>query len=301
MEKASFRAMSLSETRYIIVGMPRSGTSVTHFCLRGHPSVAALREEVGVEPLLTQGLATFTFDHPNTKRGIPALFDAMTSVQTVSDPRARGIKVTTATERLARLFKEEVQSHLPDARIIHITRRDWVARFGSLTKAEKTGVWGRSDQSAPTLELDPYAFAEYVVESHQVFQALRSLRKTHDVFEVNYEDIILEGELPNHESLFEFVGVKPMKAEWLWEQKYSPPPESYIENYHDLKSLQGKIKSEIEQGRDPEVLRAEYARPLHKALLRKTKFWAQRPGYAAYRIEQAIQDWLDRRGEYLPG
>lgn len=290
------KAMSTSETRYIIVGMPRSGTSATHFCLRGHPSVAALREEVGVEPFLTQGLATFTFEHPNTKKGISALFDAMTAVQAVSDPEVRGIKVTTATERLARLFKEEVQSHLPDVQVIHVTRRNWVARFGSLKKAEKTGVWGRSDQSAPTLTLDPYAFAEYVVESHQISQILRSLRKTHDVFEVNYEDIILEGGLPDYESLFEFVGVEPMRAEWLWDKKFSSPPESYIENYHDLKTLQANIKSEIERGVGAEALRAEYARPLHKMVLRKTKFWVQRPGYAAYRIEEAIQNWLDGDG-----
>jgi hypothetical protein len=43
-------------TRYVIVGMLRSGTTATHYCLRGHPSVSAVKKEVGVELFLTKGL-----------------------------------------------------------------------------------------------------------------------------------------------------------------------------------------------------------------------------------------------------
>ena len=69
---------------------------------------------------------------------------------------------------------------------------------------------------------------------------LRQLQNTHDVLGISYEDIILEGDLPTYDPLFEFVGVEPVRADWLTDRKLSPPPESYIENYRQLKVLQEK-------------------------------------------------------------
>lgn len=290
--------MDASATRYIIVGMPRSGTSATHFCLRGHPSVSAMKEEVGVEPFLTEGMGTFTFEHPETKPGVSALFDAMIAIQEESNPNAQGMKVTTGTVELARSFVERVQKYLPDVRIILVLRRDLVARFGSLVKARKTGVWdGTDDEPAPNLRLDPHEFAEYVIESHEIRQILRRLEKTHNVMGLGYEEVILEGNLPTHEPLFEFVGVEPMQADWLWERKFSPPPESYIENYQQLLSLHNRIERSLENGATPETLRSAHSRPLLEAIWRKAAFWGQRPGYAAYRLEEALRDWTseDRR------
>jgi hypothetical protein len=185
-----------------------------------------MEEEVAVQPFLTDGLATFTFEGPDTQQPrVSALFDAMTSIQSVADPKARGMKLTTGTAELARSFVEGVQEYLPDVRIILVLRRDLVARFGSLVKARETGVWdGMDDEPAPNLELDLYEFAEYVVESHEVRQNLRRLDKTHSVMELSYEEVILEGNLPTHEPLFEFVGVEPMQADWLWERKFPHPP-----------------------------------------------------------------------------
>lgn len=195
--------MSASATRYMVVGMPRSGTSATHFCLRGHPSISAVKEEVGVDPFLTEGMAAFTFEDPGTQNpGVSALFDAMTSIQSVSDPEARGMKLTTGSKALARSFVNGVQEYLPDVRIILVLRRDLVARFGSLVKARKTGVWdGIHDGSVPELRLDPHEFAEYAIESYEIRRMLRELEETHAVMELSYEEVILEGDLPTHEHM----------------------------------------------------------------------------------------------------
>jgi len=256
-----------------------------------------VKEEVGVDPFLTEGMAAFTFEDPGTQNpGVSALFDAMTSIQSVSDPEARGMKLTTGSKALARSFVNGVQEYLPDVRIILVLRRDLVARFGSLVKARKTGVWdGIHDGSVPELRLDPHEFAEYAIESYEIRRMLRELEETHTVMELGYEEVILEGDLPTHEPLFEFVGVEPMEADWLWERKFSPPPESYIKNYQRLRRLHQSIERSLGNGADPEALHATHERPFPESLWRKAKFWARRPGYAAYRMEQAVRDWLEKR------
>jgi nucleotidyltransferase/DNA polymerase involved in DNA repair len=147
-----------------------------------------------------------------------------------------------------------------------------------------------NDEPAPNLEFDPHEFAEYAIESHEIRQILRRLDETHNVMELGYEEVILEGNLPTHDRLFEFVGVEPMRADWLWERKFSPPPESYIENYDQLTTMHGRIKRELKEGAPPEDLYNSYGRSLPGRLWKKATFWGRRPGYAMFRVEQRVRD-----------
>jgi hypothetical protein len=226
----------------------------------------------------------------------------MTTTQSVSDPEARGMKLTTGSKECARSLAEGVRTHLPDVRIILLVRRDLVAQFGSLIKSQKTGVWGRhvgetKGQSLPTLELDRHEFAEYAIEAYQIRRILRSMQDTHEILEIEYEEVLLDGNLPTHDPLLNFVGVEPQRADWLTDRKLSPPPESYIENYQQLLNLQNRIERSLKNGATPQSLRSTYTRPVLKAFWRKATFWGQRPGYAAYRLEEALRDWMseDRR------
>jgi hypothetical protein len=108
--------MSL-DIRYVVAGMPRSGTTAVHNTLRGHPSVSALHKEVAVDPFLKQGVAIFTRKHPKTRPSISSLFDLMTSTQKAAESEARGMKFTTGSGERARVFVEGVRTHLPDVRI----------------------------------------------------------------------------------------------------------------------------------------------------------------------------------------
>jgi hypothetical protein len=280
----------------MVVGMPRSGTTAVHNTLRGHPSVSALHKEVAVDPFLTQGVAIFTRKHPKTRPSISSLFDLMTSPQSVAEPEARGMKLTTGSDERAQAFVEAVRTHLPDVRIILLVRRDLVAQFGSLVKSRKTGVWGRhvgeskGQRTAPTLELDRYEFAEYAIEAHQIRRRLRGLKNTHDVLEINYEDVLLEGNLPTYDPLFKFVGIKSKQADWLTDRKLSPPPESYIENYGELTTTHNRIKRDLKEGSAPGDLYSNHRRSLPGRLWRKATFWGGRPGYAMFRVEQRVRD-----------
>lgn len=287
-----------SGTRYMVAGMPRSGTTAVHNTLRGHPSVSALHKEVAVDPFLTQGVAIFTRKHPKTRSSISSLFDLMTSTQSVAEPEARGMKLTTGSDERARAFVEAVRTHLPDVRIILLVRRDLVAQFGSLVKSQKTGVWGQhvgeseGRGTAPTLELDRYEFAEYAIQAYQIRRRLRSMQETHEILEISYEEVLLGGKLPTHDPLFNFVGVEPQRADWLTDRKLSPPSESYIQNYDELASQHERIKEELENGSAPEDLYDEFRRPSLRRTYRKTMFWVRRPARTVHRIEKHVRHLL---------
>ncbi len=282
----------------MVVGMPRSGTTAVHNTLRGHPSVSALHKEVAVDPFLTQGVAIFTRKHPKTRPSISSLFDLMTSTQSVTDPEAQGMKLTTGSDERARAFVEGIRAHLPNVQIILLVRGDLVAQFGSLVKSQKTGVWGRhageskGRRTAPALELDRYEFAEYAIEAHQIRRRLRGLRETHEVLEISYEEVLLGGKLPTHDPLFNFVGVEPQRADWLTDRKLSPPPESYIQNYDELASQHKRVKEKLEDGSQPEDLHDKFRRPLPERAYRKTMFWVRRPAHTVRRIEKHVRRLL---------
>ncbi len=48
-------------TNYIIIGPARSGTTVTHLILKGHPQVSALNDEIKVMQLFGKGISAYTF------------------------------------------------------------------------------------------------------------------------------------------------------------------------------------------------------------------------------------------------
>ena len=285
-------------TRYVIVGMLRSGTTATHYCLRGHPSVSAVKKEVGVEPFLTKGFSTFAFGKKGTKaeqkHGVSALFDAMTSVQRTEERAARGMKFAIAAPALAEEFVDAVQAHLPDVKIIHVDRSDAVARYASLQKSQRTGTWRHVGDgtlhSQPRLWLDPEEFTEYVIESSRIRETLGRLQDTHEVLPLSYEDVILDGKLATYDRLFEFVEVEPKEATWLEDQKLSPPPQDYVENYDELAHRWKMLKEKLKHGESPKALRTQYGVSGLKSLGRSALFWLRRPGYAAYRLEQALVD-----------
>ena len=68
--------------RYVVLGLARSGTTVVHFALKGHPNIAALNDEVRVS-FFTEGISTFTQRDDNVlekKVGSLSLFDAVAGV-----------------------------------------------------------------------------------------------------------------------------------------------------------------------------------------------------------------------------
>ena len=255
--------------RYVIVGMLRSGTTVTHHCLRGHPNVSALTSEVGVEPFFSQGVTLFSFgqgatDHERTV-GHRVLFDAAAGINADAHTMALGMKLAIATPRLACLLTDALRTHLPDVRVILTIREDLVAQYASLERARGLGRWhaysNKAQAAGEKVELHPQDVADYVLDGLTILTELRSLAETHDTLLFSYERDIDRAVPLASDKLFDFLSLPQVEVDWLRSKKMSPPPQEYIEGYAEMRSLVGEIEKLHQAGASTEVLRRRFGRP----------------------------------------
>jgi LPS sulfotransferase NodH len=252
MEATQVRGESfMHKRRYLIVGIQRSGTTVLHLALKGHPNVAALNDELKVAPLFTQGIRTFTFGNDTEeekRRGHAALFDALTSITEGPDTVATGAKCACGSPALARVLVDSLQKHFAHVRIILATRRNLVAQFGSLLAAERSGVWHSwnpefAGRRPPEISMNRWAFTHYVHRCLDTHAVLQGLHETHSVLTCEYEDY-LKDPAAIHSQLFDFVGVPQRDVTWLESMKLVPRPEEYISNYAAMSHLLERVRDD---------------------------------------------------------
>lgn len=239
--------------RFIIVGMQRSGTTVTHVCLNGHPNVAMPSDEVMTTPFFTRGLATFTRgkeSYAARKQGYAGLFDLITSLTGNEHTTTFGIKAAVGNHSEALDVCNCLREYLPDVAVILVSRDDLVAQCGSLARAEKSGEWhaweGRKKSAREgTLAIEPSRFQAYAHECRHTMGQLRTLARTHDLLEFNYERDIANG--VRHDRLFEFLGLPRVPVTWLRMTKVAPPARDFIENYDELTKLLARIPEPREE------------------------------------------------------
>ena len=225
-------------SRYIIVGPARSGTTVTHLCLAGHPNVSALNDEVKVHPFFTEGISTFTHGNDREtefKTGFMAIFDALCTLNNREELLACGLKTAIRNLKDAEDFVKSVQAYFPAVIIILTLRNDIVAQYGSLERARITGNWHSWVKSEGRLEgkiiLDKDRLHAHAVEYLKTVRELQRLKETHEVFEVFYENDILPDNLQVYYRIFSFLKLPKIEITWLRSKKVAPKPEEFIANY----------------------------------------------------------------------
>lgn len=231
--------------KYIIIGCGRSGTTVTHLALRGHPNVNALNDEVRIRALFNEGISCFTYGN-NTeyenKHSLSYLFDALTSMSEKEEVKVRGIKCATYSPFDAGLFVEKVQNELSDVSIIYTRRNDFVAQYASKILAAKTGAH-HSWQSKRVydhikIKISSIKYVNYLLNCLEVEDQILRLKKTNPFLEFSFEEDIKTG---NFRKLFQFLDLENMSPTWLNSKKVSPFPEDYITNYDKISVLTEKI------------------------------------------------------------
>lgn len=161
-------------TRFVIAGMARSGTTITHQAVQGHPNVQSTMDEVKVIPFFSQGISVFTVGGVNDyerDHGFARLFDAITMMPctpnarddagllgyagTTAHPkgavRANGIKVALYHPDEMTAYVGALRKHpsLAEVATIWVDRTDLVAQFGSWHRAMRSGKW-HSFAGSPT-------------------------------------------------------------------------------------------------------------------------------------------------------
>lgn len=236
--------------RYIIIGCARSGTTITHLAIMGHPFVAAINDEVKIEPFFTKGISAFTFGNDQKEekqKGYSALFNAITLIKSNDKTVAHGFKTVCNSYTAAKHFVRVLQNNLKDIKIIFLVRRDLVAQLGSALHAKKTGImhsWynGFENRKIKKLKINKWRFTSYAINIYKIYDVLKELEKTHDVLKINYEDLIANSSLFCNR-LFNFLNLKTLEPKWIESKKVMPSPETYIKNYNKLTKILAKIES----------------------------------------------------------
>lgn len=226
--------------KFIILGMQRSGTTVTHVCLNGHPHVTMPSDEVMTSPFFTRGLATFTGgkeSYADRMLGYEKLFELLTSLHATDETQAIGFKTAVGNHHEALEVCTSVREYFPDVRIILVSRDDLVAQCGSLVRAEKSGEWHawegqKQSELDGKLTIDVERFREYASGCKQTVAQLRSLSTTHALLDFRYESHIAPG--VDHASLFDFLDLPQVEVSWLRMKKVAPPARDFIANYDAL-------------------------------------------------------------------
>lgn len=241
----------MANNRYLIVGCPRSGSTVIHLLLKGHPNIAALNDELKVSPFFTEGISTFTFGNDLVEEknlSFSVLFDAITSIAAKDRTVVSGAKCICHSPTRASALVNRLQTHLKDLKIILIVRKDLVAQYGSMIHARKSGIYhswykGFENRETHQLTINKWLFIGYATNCLDTLNVLRELHKTHDIVECVYEDLLVSpGRV--YKQLFDFLDVPQVNVTWLKSKKVMPDPEKYIRNYSEMRSLLAQLCGE---------------------------------------------------------
>lgn len=246
-------------TRYVVVGPARSGTTVTHLALAGHPNVSALSDEVPVEPFFSQGISVFTHGNERAEereRGFLNLFDALASLnQGGRDIRALGLKTAISSYAEARAFCSSMRKHFPGALVVLTARRDIVAQFGSLLLARETGRWHSWVHAKKAvdrqLEIDGQDLLAHALDYLRVERELSGLKDSHHVIEVPFEECLLTDPGRAFRCLFHRIGLPEVEPSWLRSEKVAPPPSAFVADYASHVQAVERLRSRFDY--DPDL------------------------------------------------
>jgi hypothetical protein len=228
---------SAARARYVIVGMPRSGTTLIHKAVAGHPDASALNDELCVSPFWDRGLSTFTFGHetPEERRtGHVALFDAVTSIAASAATRAFGVKCCVSSPEEAELVVTSATRTIPGVKMIVVLRHDLVAQYASLLRARRSGAWHswrRADRPpVAQVHIRPLLFDRYATNALDTLARLQCAPAAHVVV---FEELVAS-KADGFRAIFDFLDLPDVAIDWELGEKVSPAPEAYIDNYLEM-------------------------------------------------------------------
>lgn len=127
---------------------------------------------------------------------------------------------------------------MSNLRVIHLTRRNSLARQVSLTRALRDGVWTVSSGAEPSRSLDPVVLdipallASLGAQARWVAHAREAFARS-QVLEVAYEDLVAD-QPAQMKRVFEFLGVPPRAVTADTRKIGGPTLRDDVANWHDV-------------------------------------------------------------------
>ncbi len=239
----------MSLIRFVLLSTSRSGSSFLRSMLDAHPRVRCSSEFYCYDYQF--------WDFEEVKTQDPEGFAAIRALH-VSDPIQfieeygfrsddRRVKASGFT-----LMYDQPMTSRPaavwdwlaantDIRVIDLRRRDELLRYVSFMRAMMTQSWVRVSQSAASprskpVHVDPDAFLGDVARLTEQRDTALKRFAGHPILSVSYEALSNE---TNRElaRIFDFLGVKPMRARPTTVKQRESDPRAYISNYDELRAV----------------------------------------------------------------
>jgi LPS sulfotransferase NodH len=227
--------------RFVVASYQRSGSTMLTSALNSHPDVICYSEiyNIGRPMFMVDGMP----ENSNWLKKIrdikPTDFLSRIIFRGYS-PAIKSVGFKFFPEHLRHNPYSGVLNKLIDDKsisCIHLIRRNQLAMYLSLVKAQRTGAWSsnkKSNHSNELINLDPYecqkAFESIKHEQEYFIKCLEN----RDVLTVYYEDII-ESPDEKYNEVQSFIGLDIQSITPTIKKQIVKPLSQIIENYNELK------------------------------------------------------------------
>ena len=295
------------EQRFLVVGMQRSGTTLVHQLIAGHPDVFTHSREAS-----TRLFTDFGAHYFNTDAGLfptdhgplnPVDADALlrmyfdVAVSHGGQPpegAVRGLKIAIGYAKAAERFVEIVRHHFTDLFIVLVKRTDPVAACASFAFASKTGrfqVFQGDDEPFQRLKISREYLLRYIWNWSKINSSLDRLKELPNFLPISYEDDVLTQKLLSGTEVFEFLKVPQKQVNWISLKKSLASPKDTIQNFDEVAEVADKALAGILQGESYEEIFYKYGPSPPVVLYDMAKHAIRHPGAIRLKSFWAPMHW----------
>ncbi|GMT99599.1 hypothetical protein KH5H1_37190 [Corallococcus caeni] len=241
-DSAMPRAPGVPETNFVILGHPRSGSTLLLNALREHPGLRVYGELFQEElEERRNGFGAADGVYEPSMDGASFLAERIFRRRDDPDLLAVGFKLfyLQAREPQARSAWRYLLNRT-DVRIIHLTRDNALDTFVSLSEAEASGRWHvEIDEAIPTSEpirIDPERCLAFLDAIYAYREWARRAFWAHEALELSYERLHADFSA----ALFDvqsFLGVPPVPLPALLRKQGVRPLSARITNFAEITEL----------------------------------------------------------------
>jgi LPS sulfotransferase NodH len=233
----------MAATHFVVLGHPRSGSTLLVQALRAHPGILAYGELFQDE--LHARRTGFRARHEMYETGTDGASFLANAIFRESDDDeilAVGFKLfyTQAREPGARSAWRYLADRT-DLCIIHLTRDNALDAFVSLCEAQASGRWHVESAETPpvaaSIRIDPAKCLEFLDSLYAYREWVRQAFQAHELLEVSYERHLVADFNTTVREVQTFLGVPALPLPALLRKQGTRPIEARVSNCAEIANL----------------------------------------------------------------